>query len=219
MSDTAYQLDMTMMFAVHDALRRDLMHIARITSRPTDDPKRVLSTAVGWELFKTFLRVHHTAEDDAVWPAMQAALTDRPDDLAVLDALEAEHALIDPLLAGVDAALADPGFGLDRLGDLVDALATALNAHLKHEEGEGLALIDATVTPEQWKAFSDLHRARIGEDARRYLPWLLDGSNSKAASLVLGRIPEPLRSAYQNEWRVAYAVLNPWGIKVDPATN
>jgi len=219
MSDTAYKLDMTMMFAVHDALRRDLMHIARITARPSDDPKRVLSAAVGWELFKTFLRIHHTAEDDAVWPAMQAALADRPDDLAVLDALEAEHALIDPLLAGVDAALADVDFGLDRLGDLVDGLATTLSAHLKHEETEGLALIDATVTPEQWKAFSDLHRNRIGADTHRYLPWLLDGANSKAAGLILGRIPEPLRSAYQNEWRVAYAVLNPWGIKVDPATN
>ncbi|MFD3567679.1 hemerythrin domain-containing protein, partial [Streptomyces sp. NPDC058667] len=31
-------LDMTMMFAIHDALRRELERIARITSRVDEDP-------------------------------------------------------------------------------------------------------------------------------------------------------------------------------------
>jgi hypothetical protein len=74
----ACRLDMTMMYAMHDALRRELERIARITARPDDDPRHVLGTAVGWEIFKTYLRVHHTAEDDAVWPVMYRVLAGRP---------------------------------------------------------------------------------------------------------------------------------------------
>jgi hypothetical protein len=48
-----FKHDMTMMYAMHDALRRDLEGVARITSRGGDDPRRVLGAATGWELFTT----------------------------------------------------------------------------------------------------------------------------------------------------------------------
>jgi len=213
------RLDMGMMFAVHDALRRDLAHIGRLTTRLDDDPRRLLGSALGWALFKQFLHIHHTSEDATVWPVLRDAVAGNADGVALAEAMEAEHARIDPLLAAVDEAVADRDHGHQRLGDVVDALHGELTAHLTHEESEGLGLLDATLSQEAWQRFAADHRERVGADARRYLPWLLDGANSKAAGLILGRIPEPLRSAYQNEWRVAYAVLNPWGIKVDPATN
>lgn len=127
-------LDMTMMFAIHDALRRELERIARITSRVDEDPRHVLSTAVGWELFKKFLTAHHTSEDLTVWPVMYKALAGRDSETALLDAMEAEHAVIDPLLTDIDAALADRDTGAERLGGLVETLFTDLNAHLDHEE-------------------------------------------------------------------------------------
>ncbi|GAA4695521.1 hemerythrin domain-containing protein [Phytohabitans rumicis] len=204
------KLDTTMMYAIHDALRRELQRIARITARPNDDPRRILRTAAGWEMFKTYLRVHHTSEDDALWPEMHQALADRPADLALLDAMEAEHAAIDPLLAGIDAALADRESGPERLGDLVDALHTGLSGHLRHEEDEGLKLIDATLTEQQWQRFGQLHGTRVGADASRYLPWVLDGMNAERIAIIVGRMPEPIRTAYENEWRKAYAELDLW---------
>lgn len=213
MSDQSFRLDMTMMYAMHDALRRELVRIARITARADDDPRRVLRTAAGWEMFKAYLRVHHTSEDDAVWPVMYRALAERPDDLALLDAMESEHAAIDPLLESIDAALADRASGPERLGDLVDALVTALNGHLVHEEDEALRLIDTTLTEEQWQHFGELHGRRIGTDASRYLPWLLDGASSERTALVLGRFPEQLLTAYRDEWRPAYARLDLWGTR------
>jgi hypothetical protein len=206
----ACRLDMTMMYAMHDALRRELERIARITARPDDDPRHVLGTAVGWEIFKTYLRVHHTAEDDAVWPVMYRVLAGRPDDLALLDAMESEHAAIDPVLNAIDAALADRDRGPAVLGGLTDSLVTSLSAHLKHEEAEGLALIDATLTPEQWQYFGKLHGERIGADAPRYLPWLLDGASAAATAAVLSRMPAQIRDAYSAEWRAAYASLPLW---------
>jgi hypothetical protein len=125
--------------------------------------------------------------------------------------MEAEHAAIDPLLEGVDAALADRDSGLERLGGLVDALTTGLGGHLRHEELEALPLIGATLDQGQWAHFGELHRTRIGPDLSRYLPWVLDGADPARAERILGGLPAPLLAAYRAEWLPAYARLEIWG--------
>ncbi|MEU9386843.1 hemerythrin domain-containing protein [Streptomyces sp. NPDC048279] len=211
-------LDMTMMFAIHDALRRELERIARITARVDEDPRHVLGTAVGWELFKKFLTVHHTSEDDMVWPVMEAVLAGKDAELALLADMEAEHGVIDPLLADIDAALADRDSGLERLTGLTDALYTKLGGHLDHEERDALALMDITLSQEQWQAFSAEQRTRIGDDSSRYLPWLLDDIDAVKVANIIGKMPEPLRNAYENDWRKAYEDLDIWTPKTPSAT-
>ena len=204
--------DMTMMLAVHDALRRDLERLVRATERPDDDPGQVLGAAVGWELFKRHLHVHHTSEDAVLWPALERRLAGRPADLALLSAMEAEHAVIDPLLAGVDAALADREHGPQRLGGAVEALTACVRTHLRHEEHDALPLIAATLPESEWQAFGESHRERIGDQARRYLPWMLDGADPVTAAAVLGGMPQPLLAAYEAEWRPAYEALARWPV-------
>ena len=206
----AFKNDMTMMYAMHAALRRELDRIARVTARPDDDPKHILRTAAGWEMFKSYLHVHHTTEDDLLWPPMRKALAEDSPGVAVLDAMEAEHSAIDPLLVAIDAALADRDSGPQRLGERTDALATALRGHLDHEEADGLALIDATVTEQQWLAFGAEHGKRIGGDAQRYLPWLLEGATPEVIATVIGRFPPPLQQVYRDEWQPAYDKLTLW---------
>ena len=168
-----YQLDMSMMVALHDALRRELAQVGRIARLRDDNPGPLLRAALGWELFKKFLTIHHQAEDDVLWPALRARLAGQPDRVALADALEAEHEVIEPLLAAVDAAAADPDYGYQRLGDIVDELSVRLTAHLAHEEADGLPLIDASLTPAEWQHFARVHGERNLPDASRYLPWLL----------------------------------------------
>lgn len=213
-----FKLDMTFMYVFHDALRRDLERIARFTARASDDPRRMLRSAAGWQMFKKYLRIHHRAEDDAVWPVMYQVLADRPDDLALLDAMEAEHAAIDPLLDAIDSALVDRDGGSERLGGLVDSLLTNLSGHLSHEETEALALIDATLTEAQWQHFGELQRNAIGDDTRRYLPWLLDNMSTEHVAYILGVTPEPLRNAYHDTWQPAYIHLDPWNTTGRPTT-
>jgi len=205
-----FKNDMTWMYAMHTALRRELERIARITERPDDDPKLVLRTAAGWEMFKSYLHVHHTTEDDILWPPMRTALPDGSDGLALLDAMEAEHAGIDPLLSSIDAALLDPESGPERLGELTDALATALRGHLDHEEAHGLPLIDSTVTEEQWLAFGVEHGKRVSADIARYLPWILDDATPEDTAKVLGLLPPPVQQSYRDVWQPAYADLPLW---------
>ncbi|TDC44848.1 hemerythrin domain-containing protein [Actinomadura sp. KC345] len=191
------------MYAMHDALRRELEQLAKLTARTDDDPRRLLASAVGWELFKKALHIHHTAEDQALWPPLRETLAARPDDLALLDAMEAEHATIDPLIDAID-------HGSEPLGDLVESLRTNLTAHLRHEEDEAIPLMDATITAEQLQNFGGLHAAGIGPDAPRIFPWLLDGAPGETVTTMLAPLPEPVRAAFETDWRPAYTTLTRW---------
>jgi len=53
-----------------------------------------------------------------LWPPLRQAVTDRPQDLALVDRMEAEHAELAPQLAGVDAALDGPPTTLTTLAAL-----------------------------------------------------------------------------------------------------
>jgi Hemerythrin HHE cation binding domain len=211
-----YKLDMSMMLAMHDALRRELAQVGRIARQRDDDPLKLLRAALGWELFKKFLLVHHQSEDDALWPPLRAAAAGHPDRVALADALEAEHSVIEPLLTAIDAAAADPDHGYQRFGDIVDELSAKLTGHLTHEEADGLALIDASLTAQQWQHFAQVHTERIRGDASTYMPWLLNDANPQTVDAILSKFPLPLLTAYREQWGPAYAALDVWSATGQP---
>jgi iron-sulfur cluster repair protein YtfE (RIC family) len=202
------------MVAFHDAFRRDLAHLAHTASRHRahlDESAPHTAVLAGWELFKTQLHLYHTAEDDDLWPRMRTHLADRPDQLALLQAMQDEHARIDPLLDAVDSALADRDGGHQRLGGTVDALASELHGHLRHEERDVLPLIDQSLTPAEWQAFGDDQRRRVGiRGAAQLFPWLLDEAAPDDIKAVLGGLPAPLRVVYRGIWQPRYARHDHW---------
>jgi len=213
-SDTTNHLDLTLMVAFHDAFRRDLGHLAHTTSRhraQLDEPARCTAVRTGWELFKTQLHMHHTGEDTDLWPRMRVHLAGRPDDLALLQAMEDEHGRIDPLLDAVDGALADRDHGHQRLADTVDALASELSGHLAHEERDTLPLLDRSLTQAEWRAFVADQRRKNGiRGAAQFFPWLLDGASAQQAQTVLAGLPAPLRVVYRRIWQPRYARHDHW---------
>ncbi len=186
---------MTMMYALHDALRRELDRVARLT----ETPDGLLKATVTWDLFTTYLHIHHTSEDDALWPALRKVVPET--DLALLDAMEAEHAVIDPALAAVESSAAGD------LAENVAVLRDRLTAHLRHEERETLPLIAATLPQEEWARFGALHRQRVGGDTGRYLPWMLDSAADDLADRVLSSLPDSMKAAYRDEWLPAYRTM------------
>ena len=121
--------DLTIMLAAHDAFRRDLARLARAAaSADLSDPARRRSVAAGWELFKRELHIHHTAEDELIWPALRPRLVHSEHALSVLDAMEEEHERIDPLLAAVDAAFTQRDAALTPAASAPAASAPAASA-------------------------------------------------------------------------------------------
>jgi hypothetical protein len=196
---TDFTLDMTMMFATHDALRRDLTHLAGLDARNR-----------GWSTFEQMLHAHHTLEDDLLWPVVRDAVTGRPDDLTLLDQMAEEHAAIEPILESLDRALAQ---GTSTSRARTD-LERHLVEHLAHEEDDALPLIDQTLTEDQWMTFGQATAQRMGPDMATYLPWMLDGVDEDTTTRVLALLPPPVRQAYADEWRPAFLALDRWATNV-----
>ncbi|MFD3869483.1 hemerythrin domain-containing protein [Streptomyces sp. NPDC058623] len=204
-------MDLTVMWSVHGALRRELVHLDQVTTVVNDDAGRVLARTAGWRLLKQALHAHHKAEDDVLWPALRRSLANRPKELALLEVLEAEHAVIRSVIQAIDAALADPQADPLRMGDLVDALVTGLAGHLDHEEAAAMPLIQGALTAEQWCRFSRVHARYIARHARDLLPWLLAGADETTEERLLAPLPAAARSAFTDEWLPAYLALDRWG--------
>ncbi|WP_329375918.1 hemerythrin domain-containing protein [Streptomyces sp. NBC_01351] len=168
----------------------------------------------GLGLLKKALHAHHSAEDEALWPVLRDALAGRSGDLALLEAMEAEHTALDPLVRAVDDATAAArtcsGGGPDLVGDLVDSFVTGLGGHLHHEEAAALPLAQEVLTPDQWTRFDRVHAQWIEADAAEILPWLLDGADPWTTTAMLTPLPTPTRRAYEQYWQPAYAALARW---------
>ena len=104
-------VDMTMMYVMHHAFRRDFEHFAAVVPKtPVADPAAWRALDQRWALLAEALHHHHHGEDTWLWPALLEKASDA--DRATLLAMEAEHELIDPLLdacaAGFSAMVAKP---------------------------------------------------------------------------------------------------------------
>jgi hypothetical protein len=202
----AGQVDFTFMYAAHDAFNRDLLRLAAaVEAGRTADP----AVRAGWATFKNQLHVHHTAEDRWLWPALRDKIT-QPGGTSVLDAMEAEHARIDPLLTQVDASLA--AAGLAGLAQTARARARALTAHMEHEEDHALPLVEAHLGPEGWAAFGEAAGKSGGlKGAAELFPWMLDDAPADTSKRLLAMLPPPARLLYRALWRPGYARTPRWG--------
>ena len=218
----AGEADLTIMLAAHDAFRRDLTRLARAAAAADlSDPARRQSVAAGWDLFKRELHLHHTAEDELIWPALRPRLVHSEAALSVLDAMEEEHERIDPLLAAVDAAFAqhdtadgavhDDWPGEDRLADVIDVLASTLTGHLGHEERDGLPLIGVALTSSEWRSLGFKIARKNGlSGGGEMFAWILDGAGREDAAATLGQLPPPVRLLYRAVWKPRFAKTPRW---------
>jgi hypothetical protein len=204
--------DLTIMLAAHHAFRRDLTRLARAAAAADlSEPARRRSVAAGWELFKRELHMHHTAEDEVIWPALRPRLAHSANALSVLDAMEAEHQRIDPLLAAVDAAFHGSQPGQDRLADVIDVLTSTLTGHLGHEERDGLPLIGVALTAAEWRGvgFKIVRRNGLSEGGEMFA-WILDGAARQDAAATLHTLPPPVRLLYRAVWKPRFSKTPRW---------
>jgi Hemerythrin HHE cation binding domain len=199
MTESPQQIDFTMMYVTHNALRRDMNRFATaIAVGGAGSP----GVRAGWQTFKTQLHIHHTVEDDDLWPRLYRAVGDRPEDIAMLKAMEAEHAVLDPMLEEVDAALSDED--QTQLSTHIDGLIGALDTHLQHEESSALPLVQAVLTPADWRAFGGAMRERQGlKGVATYFPWILDSATAADRAAVVSALPTPLQMIDRLFWEHA----------------
>jgi iron-sulfur cluster repair protein YtfE (RIC family) len=202
--------DLTVMLAAHDAFRRDLVSLARAAgAADRADPQRREQVGRGWQVFKRQLHFHHTGEDRLIWPRLAGRMAHSKSAMSTLQAMEEEHALVDPLLDAVDAAFADPAS--DQLAGAVDELVTTLHSHLAHEERDALPLIGTALTAAEWRAVGlRLGRQNGLSGSSEFFAWMLDGVPADEVNAVLAELPVPLRLVYRAAWRPRYTKVSRW---------
>ncbi|HEX8345989.1 MAG TPA: hemerythrin domain-containing protein [Actinoplanes sp.] len=212
-------VDLTAMFVMHHAFRRDLnAFVAAAHRTPAGDTPTWRALHQRWEMFGRFLHHHHSGEDAGLWPM----LMDRADAAGrtVLAAMEAEHADIDPLLAKCSAGFATLASRVDEdtraaLQVRLVAARELLEAHLRHEEGEALPLVQSLLTPEDWHRLDEEHfKPAYGpREMLAVLPWVLYELPAPARRRILadraGRVLETvwrllLRRPFERRERRAF---------------
>ncbi len=171
-------LDMTMMYLMHHAFRRDLRTFAEaVPLTPLSDEAAWQAMTRRWALFSTCLHLHHHEEDTWLWPDLMRRV--EPEERATLEAMEAEHAEIDPALEVCRDGLAWMSRRPDRevRAALTVRLAAAregLARHLAHEESDTIAMMQRVMTSTEWTALEE----NFGEGVTpglllKIVPWVL----------------------------------------------
>lgn len=212
--------DQSGMYLMHHAFRRDLASFASAVRRtPLTEPDVWRALAVRWTRFAETLHHHHEAEDTSIWPVLMshADADGNAEDRATLEAMEAEHAVIDPSLAACHAGFqamtdhpcADHRDALDRH---LTRLRESLAEHLRHEETEALPMIQRTMTDAEYAAVEKAAQSAYPVSAVPFLvPWVLEGlpDDARAAMFAMaGRgyaaVYRLTRPRFQRRERLAF---------------
>jgi hemerythrin-like domain-containing protein len=193
--------DQTGMYVMHHAFRRDLRRfVTAVRQTPIGDAPTWRALGRRWGRFAEILHHHHTVEDDYFWPVLIRHAEERGDAeaLAMLNAMEDEHAEIDPALiacrqgfqAMVDHPCADHRNALDVH---LTGAREALDAHLGHEESEALPFLQQVLSTDEYAVLEAA--AGRGYPARLtafLLPWVMDELPAEARQRILGKAGRPL---------------------------
>lgn len=193
-------LDLNGMYMAHHAFRRDLARFAVAARQtPLEDAEVWRALAVRWAQFSGILHHHHTTEDDALWPQLLEIVDARGDAAgrATLEAMEAEHSVIDPMLAGCAAGFAamaqtPDAATRDRLAQTAETARDTLSDHMGHEEREALPLVQELLSTEGWGRVEKA--AGEGKSVKELfflVPWVADGLTAEQLETAFRSVGKP----------------------------
>ncbi|HEY8984570.1 MAG TPA: hemerythrin domain-containing protein [Streptomyces sp.] len=185
------------MAMIHQVFRRESRLLADLVQdvRHTDTARaRIL--AEHWRLYSFGLHVHHTGEDEMLWPVVLPHLDL---DAEHVLAMEAQHR---ELSEGIDEvqALMDR-WQARALAEDRDELAEALRrhhrllcAHLDEEERQVMPLVALHVSEKDWQALGERGLAETPRDRLMIsLGAVLEDASPEEREEFLGRLPMPAR--------------------------
>ena len=203
-----YDTDVSDMYAVHKALLGALDEVPRSVAQAGDDRGHVEVVGSFIENVIEFLHVHHSGEDELLYPVLEERC---PESRAELERVDGQHKLLyAPMDAGRSAVAAwrrEPSSGhAQEVIAAAASIAEALRPHLAEEEAVVLPLVAKWVSPEQWDQQAGHNMMSFRADK----PWLM-----------LGLVREQLDQGHRDGMLAAMPpeMRTMWAEQMEPAFN
>jgi iron-sulfur cluster repair protein YtfE (RIC family) len=176
--------DPLLMLLVHRTFREEFAALARETAGAGDGSRdAALEDQLG--LMLRVLHEHHTGEDTMMWPLVRSRA---PESAAVLDAMEAEHEELDPLIERAG----DTRVPLAERADALAGLSERLTAHLDREEREALPLVERYLTGGEFTGIEEAQMKGLGRDLPALAGAVLWHATPRERELALALAPSIL---------------------------
>ncbi|MFI5035490.1 MAG: hemerythrin domain-containing protein [Acidimicrobiales bacterium] len=202
-----YNTNTSDMFAVHRAILGALDAAPRLVGGTSADADRGETIGSFYENVLEFLHVHHSGEDELLYPLLEARCGDR---LAELTRIDDQHkTLYEPMdmgRAAIAAWRAAPS--AESAQPVVDAIAAideTLRPHLADEEETVVPLCSLWLSPEEWAQLP----AHSMMSFRADKPWLMVGlvaeqlTPEQRDGMIAGMPPE-LQTMMTEQWLPAF---------------
>lgn len=192
------ELDLSGFLAAHAMFREEFGLLAAVANTPLD-AARAAATEGHADLVLKLLHVHHTVEDDHMWPLLRERA---PAAAADLDRLEAQHERLDALIA----AATDRARSMAARAGVLTELHEALGEHLNDEERLAVPLLRRHLTPaEGAHAGEHAIAAMSGTERARMLGFVACRASGTDLALFRSELPALLRWLLRLWWAPAYA--------------
>jgi hemerythrin-like domain-containing protein len=182
---------------IHRIFRRQFAEVrALVPEAPAADATRVGAVADHLGFLLDGLHMHHTTEDDLIWPK----LLDRAGlDAPLVERMEEQHQQIDASVAEVRAAMSvwrsDPAPATSStLADRIGEFLVVLEGHLDEEEQVVVPLIDRHLTEAEWQEVGERGFEKFTPAQR----WIATGQMVEVATpeevaMMFGQLPPPVK--------------------------
>jgi len=197
------------MIVIHRVFRRESALLGDLIGAvDPDDTARAEVVGAYLQDYAFGLHVHHSGEDELIWPLLQARAPLAAETVA---RMQAQHRIVVETLTSALALL--PAWqgapGPTTAAPLVDALAehrVAVREHLADEEANVLPVVADVVSVEEWAQLG-AHFAKVTPKRKQlfFLGLILEDATDGEAAEMLSHLPAPVRLVWRWIGRRRYA--------------
>ncbi len=185
------------MVVVHRAFRRELVLAPRLVRAVAPgDIARAVVIGAHLRLALTGLHLHHTGEDELLWPKLLDRAAPSAD---LIHRMEEQHHRVEDVMVRLPGALdrweteARPAVG-EEVASTIDQLREALIEHLDDEERYILPLAARHLTQIEWAALGQHGTSEMDKaDLPILFGMVLEDATTEERVMMLSALPVPIR--------------------------
>jgi hemerythrin-like domain-containing protein len=198
--------DVHAMVVIHRIFRQGFSELAGLARRvPADDRTWAAAVSDETEFLLNALHHHHRAEDQHLWPLLEARSAP---DRELLSRMAAQHERVARAVSRARAVLPvwrdSPGG--PELSTTIDEILFALGPHLDEEEARILPLCRQHLTAHEWQVMGDAAFAGFtNKEKFLALGWMVSTAIPQEAADFVGRLPLFVRALWAAVGRRRFA--------------